>query len=36
MQDTAGFLGTRPPFDTVNPDELAQVAAVTETEVSPP
>jgi hypothetical protein len=36
VKDTAGFLGTRPPFDAFGPDELAQVAAVTETEVSPP
>ena len=36
MSDTAGFLGSRPPFDAVNPGELALAAAVTETEVSPP
>ena len=34
--DVAGFLGSRPPFDAVNPGELARAAAVTETEVSPP
>ena len=33
--DVAGFLGSHPPFDTVEPDELARVAAVTQTEVSP-
>jgi hypothetical protein len=36
MSDTAEFLGSRPPFDTVNPGGLARAAAVTETEVSPP
>jgi CBS domain-containing protein len=30
----AGFLGSHPPFDGLAPDELARVAAVTETEVS--
>ena len=35
MQDVADFLGSRPPFDTLGADELARVAAVTETEVSP-
>ena len=35
MQDIAGFLGSRPPFDAVGADDLARVAAVTETEVSP-
>ena len=35
MQDVAGFLGSRPPFDAVGADDLARVAAVTETEVSP-
>ena len=35
MPDIAGFLGSRPPFDAVGADELARVAAVTETEVSP-
>jgi CBS domain-containing protein len=31
----AEFLGSRPPFDTVGTDDLARIAAVTETEVSP-
>jgi CBS domain-containing protein len=31
----ADFLGSRPPFDAVGADDLARVAAVTETEVSP-
>jgi hypothetical protein len=31
----ADFLGSRPPFDEVGPEDLARVAAVTETEVSP-
>ena len=31
----AEFLGSRPPFDTVSADDLARVAAVTRTEVSP-
>ena len=35
MQDVAGFLGSWPPFDALGADELARVAAVTETEVSP-
>ena len=35
MPDIAGFLGSRPPFDAVGTDDLARVAAVTETEVSP-
>jgi CBS domain-containing protein len=35
VQDVAGFLGSWPPFDTLGADELARVAAVTETEVSP-
>jgi len=35
VQDIAGFLGSRPPFDAVGADDLARVAAVTETEVSP-
>jgi CBS domain-containing protein len=35
QRDIAGFLGSHPPFDTVGPDELARVAAVTLTEVSP-
>jgi CBS domain-containing protein len=33
--DIADFLGSHPPFDTIEPDELARVAAVTLTEVSP-
>jgi CBS domain-containing protein len=32
MPDVAGFLGSYPPFDAVGPDELARVAAVTQTE----
>ncbi len=35
MPDIAGFLGSRPPFNAVGADDLARVAAVTETEVSP-
>jgi CBS domain-containing protein len=35
VEDVAGFLGSRPPFDAVGADELARVATVTETEVSP-
>ncbi len=35
MPDIAGFLGSFPPFDTVEADDLARVAAVTETEVIP-
>jgi CBS domain-containing protein len=35
VQDVTDFLGSRPPFDTLGADELARVAAVTETEVSP-
>lgn len=35
MEDIAGFLGSHPPFDAVDPDELARLAAVTETEVTP-
>jgi len=31
----SGFLGSRPPFDAVGAEDLARVAAVTETEVSP-
>jgi CBS domain-containing protein len=31
----AEFLGSRPPFDAVGADDLARVAAVTETEASP-
>ena len=34
-EDIAGFLGSRPPFDTLGADELARIAAMTETEVSP-
>ena len=34
-QGVAEFLGSRPPFDAVSADDLAQVAAVTRTEVSP-
>ena len=33
--DIAGFLGSHPPFDTVERDELAKVAVVTQIEVSP-
>ena len=36
MQDTAGFLGSHPPFDALDAGELARIAATTETEVSPP
>ena len=35
VQDVAGFLGSRPPFDAVSAGDLARVAAVTQTEVSP-
>jgi len=35
VEDIAGFLGFHPPFDAVDGDELARIAAVTETEVSP-
>ena len=35
MEDIAGFLGSHPPFDVVDADELARIAAMTETEVSP-
>jgi CBS domain-containing protein len=35
VEDAAAFLGSRPPFDAVDPDELARVAAVTETEAVP-
>ena len=34
-QGVAEFLGSRPPFDAVSADDLARVAAVTRTEVSP-
>ena len=35
MGDIADFLGSFPPFDAVGTDDLARVAAVTETEVFP-
>jgi len=35
MEDVAGFLAAHPPFDAVDADELARVAAVTETENFP-
>ena len=35
MPDVAGFLGAHPPFDAVDSDELAPIAAVTETETTP-
>ncbi|HEY2264586.1 MAG TPA: CBS domain-containing protein, partial [Streptosporangiaceae bacterium] len=35
MEDITGFLGSHPPFDAVDADELARLAAVTETEVTP-
>ena len=35
MEDIAGFLASRPPFDGVGADELARVAAVTEIEAFP-
>jgi CBS domain-containing protein len=34
MEDIAGFLGSHPPFDAVDPDELARIAAVTEAEAA--
>ena len=34
MEDIAGFLGSHPPFDAVDADELARIAAVTEAEVT--
>ena len=34
MDDIAGFLGSHPPFDVVDPDELARIGAMTETEVA--
>jgi CBS domain-containing protein len=34
-QGVAGFLGSRPPFDAVSADDLARIATVTRTEVSP-
>jgi hypothetical protein len=36
VQDTAGFLGSHPPFDALDAGELARIAATTETEHSPP
>jgi CBS domain-containing protein len=35
VEDVAEFLGSRPPFDAVGAKDLARIAAVTETEVSP-
>ena len=35
MDDIAGFLGSHPPFDALDAEELARIAAMTETEVSP-
>jgi len=35
VQDIAGFLGSHPPFDAVDAGELARIAAVTESELSP-
>jgi CBS domain-containing protein len=35
VPDIAGFLGSHPPFDAVDADDLARVAAVTETEAIP-
>ena len=35
MEDIAGFLGSHPPFNAVDADELARIAAVTEAEVTP-
>jgi hypothetical protein len=35
VHDIAEVLGSRPPFDAVNPGELARAEVVTETEVSP-
>jgi CBS domain-containing protein len=35
MEDIAGFLGSRPPFDAVGAGELARVVAVTEVEEFP-
>ncbi len=35
MEDIAAFLGSHPPFDVVDPGELARIAAVTETEAAP-
>jgi CBS domain-containing protein len=35
VHDVADFLGSRPPFDVLGADDLARVATLTETEVSP-
>jgi CBS domain-containing protein len=35
VEDVAGFLGSRPPFDVVGAEDLAHVAAMTETEAVP-
>jgi len=35
VEDIAGFLGSHPPFNAVDADELARIAAVTEAEVTP-
>jgi len=35
VEDVAEFLGSRPPFDAVGAKDLARIAAVTETEISP-
>ena len=35
LSDVAVFLGSRPPFDAVGTDDLAHVAAMTETEAVP-
>ena len=35
MEDIAGFLGSRPPFGAVGAEDLARVAAMTETEAVP-
>ena len=35
MEDVADFLGSRPPFDPVDAEDLARVAAVTETDAVP-
>src|ERR1051326_748131 len=34
MEDVAAFLGSHPPFDAVDPGELARIAAVTGTEAA--
>ena len=34
--EAADFLGSRPPFDAVDAEDLARIAAVTETEASSP